>query len=188
MCAIVGVYNLPQASVKAYYALHALQHRGQEASGIVTVYRQEDTGKPRFGVHKAEGLVLDVFGAHDVFTKTLKGEAAIGHNRYSTTGSNSLANIQPFQFNYTGGLFALAHNGNLTNTKLLRGRLKEEGAIFQTTTDSEVFMHLIARSKQPDQVSQIREAVQAAQGAYSLVMIGEDAVYAVRDPHGFRPL
>ena len=188
MCAIVGVFNHPQASVLAYYALHALQHRGQEAAGIVTVYDQESTGKPRFGVHKGEGLVLDVFSEHDMFTKTLKGHSAIGHTRYSTTGSNSLANIQPFHFSYTGGLFALAHNGNLTNTKSLRESLKAEGAIFQTTTDSEIFMHLIARSRQPDQVSQIREAVQTAQGAYSLVMLSEHGLYAARDPHGFRPL
>ena len=188
MCGIVGVFNHPQAAVLSYYALHALQHRGQEASGIVTVYEEEGTSKSRFGVHKGEGLVLDVFGEHDVFSKTLKGHSAIGHNRYSTTGSNSLANIQPFQFNYTGGLFALAHNGNLTNTKALRNQLKEDGAIFQTTTDSEVFMHMIARSKQPTQISQIREAVQTAQGAYSLVMLSENALYAARDPHGFRPL
>ena len=188
MCGIVGVFNHPQAAVLSYYALHALQHRGQEASGIVTVYEEDGTGKPRFGVHKGEGLVLDVFGEHDVFTKTLRGRSAIGHNRYSTTGSNSLANIQPFQFNYTGGLFALAHNGNLTNTKTLRNNLKEDGAIFQTTTDSEVFMHMIARSKQPTQISQIREAVQTAQGAYSLVMVSEHGLYAARDPHGFRPL
>jgi len=187
MCAIVGVFNHPQASALTYYALHALQHRGQEAAGIVTVYRQ-DNGKARFGVHKGEGLVLDVFRDHELFSNTLKGNCAIGHTRYSTTGSNSLANIQPFHFSYTGGLFALAHNGNLTNTRSLRDALKHDGAIFQTTTDSEIFMHLIARSKQPDQVSQIREAVQTAQGAYSLVMLSENGLYAARDPHGFRPL
>jgi amidophosphoribosyltransferase len=188
MCAIVGVFNHPQAAAMTYYALHALQHRGQEAAGIVTVYRQADTGKQRFGVHKGEGLVLDVFSDHRLFTDVLQGDSAIGHTRYSTTGSNSLANIQPFHFSYTGGLFALAHNGNLTNTRTLRDKLKEDGAIFQTTTDSEIFMHLIARSKQPDQVSQIREAVQTAKGAYSLVMLSEHGLYAARDPHGFRPL
>ena len=188
MCAIVGVFNHPQASVLTYYALHALQHRGQEASGIVSVYREDETNKPRFGVHKGEGLVLDVYKDHQIFTKTLKGDVAVGHTRYSTTGSNSLANIQPFHFSYTGGLFALAHNGNLTNTRTLREKLKEDGAIFQTTTDSEIFMHLIARSKQPDQLSQVREAVQTAKGAYSLVMNSEKGLYAARDPHGFRPL
>jgi amidophosphoribosyltransferase len=188
MCGIVGVFNHPQAAVLSYYALHALQHRGQEASGIVTMYRNEENNRPRFGVHKGEGLVLDVFGHHDVFTKTLKGHSAIGHNRYSTTGSNSLANIQPFHFSYTGGLFSLAHNGNLTNTRVLRDELKREGAIFQTTTDSEIFLHLIARSKQTTQIDQIREAIQRTKGAYSLVMLAENALYASRDPHGFRPL
>lgn len=188
MCGIVGVFNHPQAAVLTYYALHALQHRGQEASGIVTVYKNEQSGRPRFGVHKGEGLVLDVFGDHEVFKKTLPGSSAIGHNRYSTTGSNSLANIQPFHISYTGGLFALAHNGNLTNTRRLRETLKGDGAIFQTTTDSEIFLHLIARSKQPTQIDQIREAIQTAHGAYSLVMLSENALYASRDPHGFRPL
>ncbi|GMV52795.1 MAG: amidophosphoribosyltransferase [Chlorobi bacterium] len=186
MCAVVGVFNHPNASILTYYALHALQHRGQEASGIVTVYQQDN--KPRMGVHKGEGLVLDVFGNHDVFKKTLCGSVAIGHNRYSTTGLSTVANIQPFHFSYTGGLFALAHNGNLTNTRTLRNQLKGDGAIFQTTTDTELFMHLIARSKQPTQVEQIREAAQITKGAYSLVMLGNNTMYAVRDPHGFRPL
>lgn len=188
MCGIVGVFNHPQAAVLTYYALHALQHRGQEASGIVTLYHDDEQNKSRFGVHKGEGLVLDVFSQHDVFTKTLHGTSAIGHNRYSTTGSNSLANIQPFHFNYTGGNFALAHNGNLTNTRTLRENLKSDGAIFQTTTDSELFLHLIARSRKKSQMEQIQEAVRTAKGAYSLVMLSETALYASRDPHGFRPL
>lgn len=189
MCGIVGVFNHPQAAALTYYALHALQHRGQEASGIVTIYRDETRDdKPRFGVHKGEGLVLDVFREHSLFTSTIRGSAAIGHNRYSTTGSNSLANIQPFHFNYRHGLFALAHNGNLTNTRQLRATMKEDGAIFQTTTDSELFLHLIARSRQETQIDQIRDAVRQAHGAYSLVMIGENALYAARDPNGFRPL
>ena len=129
MCGIVGVFNHPQAAVLSYYALHALQHRGQEASGIVTMYHDGAKNKKRFGVHKGEGLVLDVFSEHDVFTKTLRGEAAIGHNRYSTTGSNSLANIQPFHFNYTGGNFALAHNGNLTSGRSLRAKMKDDGFV-----------------------------------------------------------
>jgi len=188
MCGIVGVFNHPQASILTYYALHALQHRGQEASGIVTMYNEEGTGKSRFGVHKGEGLVLDVFKNHDLFTRTLRGTASLGHNRYSTTGSNSLANIQPFHFNYRHGKFALAHNGNLTNTRSLRETLKDDGAIFQTTTDSEIFLHLIARSRKETQIERIREAVQTARGAYSLVMLGEKALYAARDPNGFRPL
>ncbi|MBU3740934.1 MAG: amidophosphoribosyltransferase, partial [Candidatus Kapabacteria bacterium] len=188
MCGIVGVFNHPQASAMAYYALHALQHRGQEAAGIVSMYTDASKQRSRFGIHKGEGLVLDVFSQHDVFTSTLPGRSAIGHNRYSTTGSNSIANIQPFQFNYANGNLALAHNGNLTNTRTLRDALKGQGAIFQTTTDSEVFLHLIARSKQPTQLDQIREAVRTARGAYSLVMLSEHALYAARDPDGFRPL
>lgn len=188
MCGIVGVFNHPQASVLTYYALHALQHRGQEASGIVTLYYDEVKRKQRFGVHKGEGLVLDVFSEHELFTSKLRGTSAIGHNRYSTTGSNSLANIQPFHFNYSQGNFALSHNGNLTNTRALRNRLKDEGSIFQTTTDSEIFLHLIARSRQPTQIQQIQEAVREARGAYSLVMLSEHGLYASRDPHGFRPL
>lgn len=188
MCGIVGVFNHPQASAMAYYALHALQHRGQEAAGIVTLYTDESKRRQRFGIKKGEGLVLDVFSEHNVFTKTLPGRSAIGHNRYSTTGSNSVANIQPFHFNYAHGNFALAHNGNLTNTRALREQLKQDGAIFQTTTDSELFLHLIARSKQSTQLEQIREAVRTARGAYSLVMMSEGALYAARDPDGFRPL
>lgn len=188
MCGIVGVFNHPQASAMAYYALHALQHRGQEAAGIVTVYTDQQKQRSRFGVHKGEGLVLDVFSHHDVFTKTLPGRSAIGHNRYSTTGSSSIANIQPFHFNYANGNLALAHNGNLTNTRVLRDTLKQQGSIFQTTTDSELFLHLIARSKQSTQLEQIREAISTARGAYSLVMLSETALYAARDPDGFRPL
>lgn len=188
MCGIVGVFNHPQASVLTYYALHALQHRGQEASGIVTMYSDDASSKPRFGVYKGEGLVLDVFKDHSLFNSTLRGTAALGHNRYSTTGSASLANIQPFHFNYRHGLFALAHNGNLTNTRSLREQLKDDGAIFQTTTDSEIFLHLIARSKHSTQIERVREAVHTARGAYSLVMLGEKALYAARDPNGFRPL
>ncbi len=172
----------------AYYALHALQHRGQEAAGIVSSFRDEMKDKQRFAVHKGEGLVLDVFSDSEILTKKLKGESAIGHNRYSTTGRNSIANIQPFTINYRRGNLALAHNGNLTNTRVLRSALQEEGAIFQTTTDSELFLHLIARSRQNEQLEQIREALQTARGAYSVVLLTDNALYAARDPYGIRPL
>ncbi|MFN5114381.1 MAG: class II glutamine amidotransferase, partial [Ignavibacteria bacterium] len=144
-CGIVGIYNHPQASVMSYYALHALQHRGQEAAGIVAA-KANGNGK-KFTSHKGEGLVLDVFSAPDVLTKKLEGTMAIAHNRYSTTGSGGIANVQPFVTKYRSGTIAVAHNGNLTNTRTLRHQLQEEGAIFQTTTDSELFLHLIARSK-----------------------------------------
>jgi amidophosphoribosyltransferase len=187
-CGVVGVFNHPQASVMTYYALHALQHRGQEAAGIVSSYRDDVAEKARFAVHKAEGLVLDVFSDSDVLTGKLRGPAAIGHNRYSTTGGNSIANIQPFHINYRAGNLALAHNGNLANTRALRSALQNDGAIFQTTSDSELFLHLIARSKKESQVEQLREALQITRGAYSLVVLTDTALYAARDPHGFRPL
>jgi len=186
-CAVVGVYNHPQAAVVAYYCLHALQHRGQEASGIVSAFWDSQKRRRRFVSHKGEGLVLDVFPP-EVLQHVLRGDAAIGHNRYSTTGSSTRANIQPFHITYRMGNLALAHNGNLTNTRTLRRQLQEEGAIFQSTTDSELFLHLIARSRQPTQLEQIREALRSVQGAYSLVMLTDTALIAARDPHGFRPL
>jgi amidophosphoribosyltransferase len=185
-CAVVGVFNHPQAAVIAYYCLHALQHRGQEATGIVAAYWDERQRR-RFVAHKGEGLVLDVF-TPEILQTVLRGDAAIGHNRYSTTGSSTRSNIQPFHITYRMGNIALAHNGNLTNTRTLRRQLQEEGAIFQSTTDSELFLHLIARSRQPTQLEQIREALQIAQGAYSLVLLTDTALIAARDPHGFRPL
>lgn len=170
----------------AYYALHALQHRGQEAAGIVAA-ASNGNGK-KFTSHKGEGLVLDVFSAPNILTEKLAGTTAIAHNRYSTTGSGGIANVQPFLTKYRSGTIAVAHNGNLTNTKALRNQLQEDGAIFQTTTDSELFLHLIARSKHESQLDQIREALRIARGAYSLVIMTNDALVAARDPFGFRPL
>lgn len=187
-CGIVGVFGHPEASVMAYYALHALQHRGQEAAGIVASHFNKEKQKHQFRIHKAEGLVLDVFSDGDILTHHLRGTSAIAHNRYSTTGGAGRANIQPFLIKYRMGNLALAHNGNLTNTKILRHQLQEEGAIFQTTTDSELFLHLIARSKKTTQIEQIREALRTTQGAYSIVLMTETALIAGRDPHGFRPL
>ena len=185
-CGIVGIFNDPQASIMAYYALHALQHRGQEAAGIVAAGKVDDTMK--FASHNGEGLVLDVFSAPNILTEKLKGNMAIAHNRYSTTGSGGIANVQPFLTKYRSGTIAVAHNGNLTNTKILRNELQNEGAIFQTTTDSELFLHLIARSKKESQLDQIREALRIARGAYSLVIMTNNALVAARDPYGFRPL
>ncbi len=186
-CAVVGVYNHPQAATIAYYCLHALQHRGQEATGIVAASWDERTQRRRFVCHKGEGLVLEVF-TPEILQNTLRGDAAIGHNRYSTTGGPSPANIQPFHISYRMGNIALAHNGNLVTTQILRRRLQNEGAIFQSTSDSELFLHLIARSRQPTQLEQVREALREARGAYSLVLLTETALLAARDPWGFRPL
>ncbi len=187
-CAVVGVYGHPQASVITYYALHAQQHRGQEAAGISTFYFDEAKQKMRYAYNRREGLVLDVFSDPKLLTEVLIGESAVGHNRYSTTGSSSRANIQPFNMIYHSGIMSLAHNGNLTNTNTLRTQLINEGTIFQTTTDSELFMHLVAHSKAPTQLEQIQEALKIARGAYSLAILTEDALIAARDPHGVRPL
>jgi amidophosphoribosyltransferase len=187
-CGIVGVFNHPTAAVICYYALHALQHRGQEACGIVASASDRSNGRQRFRSHKGKGLVLDVFSDSRILTERLAGTAAIGHNRYSTTGSNSEANIQPFAIRYYAGNLALAHNGNLTNTQALRRQLQAEGAIFQSTSDSELFLHLVARSKAPTELERIRQALRQARGAYSLVLMTDSALYAARDPHGFRPL
>lgn len=187
-CAVVGVYGHPQASLMAYYALHAQQHRGQEAAGISTFYYDEAKKKMKYAYNRGEGLVLDVFSDPKILTEVLKGESAVGHNRYSTTGSSSRANIQPFNMIYHSGILSLAHNGNLTNTNTLRTQLINDGTIFQTTTDSELFMHLIAHSKKPTQLEQIREALSIARGAYSLAILTEDSLIAARDPFGVRPL
>lgn len=190
-CGVVGIYNHPEAAVQAYYAIHALQHRGQESAGIVA--SRPSTSRPggrSFGIHKGHGLVLDVFKDHSVFTDQLRGEHAIGHNRYSTTGSTiKRANIQPFYFSSPAiGNLALAHNGNLTNTASLRQELSEQGAIFQTTTDSEMILHLIARSREDTILMRIREALRRARGAYSLTILTDHGLVAARDPFGFRPL
>ncbi len=186
-CGVVGIYGTENASLNTYYGLHALQHRGQEACGIVT-QALNDRGHSVFNIHKGEGLVSEVFADPKIFN-SLPGMKAIGHNRYSTTGSSkSVKNIQPFVVNYRLGNLAVAHNGNLTNAKELREELVNEGAIFQTTSDTEVILHLIARSKLNDQVEQIREALQRLEGAYCLTILTDDKMIAARDPYGFRPL
>lgn len=172
-----------------YYGLHALQHRGQEATGIVTSEYIPDRGKWRFDIHKGIGLVTDVFRDEKILKNHLRGRSAIGHNRYSTTGSaDNKSNIQPFTVNYKGGNLALGHNGNLTNFRALRARLQEEGTIFQSTSDSEIILHLVARSKQASQILQIKEALDLIEGAYSLVILTDETFIAARDPYGFRPL
>jgi len=187
-CGIYGVFGCDSASTSTYYGLHALQHRGQEASGIVTRSFNGDN-KAHFNIIKGEGLVSEVFANPDLLTNILTGTSAIGHNRYSTTGAaKSRKNIQPFMVNYRMGNLAIGHNGNLTNSKELREELVNEGAIFQTTSDTEVILHLIARSKLDNQVDQIIEALQKIQGAYCVVILLDDKLIAARDPLGFRPL
>ncbi|MEJ5262617.1 MAG: amidophosphoribosyltransferase [Ignavibacterium sp.] len=187
-CGIFGIYGHPNASLQAYYGLHALQHRGQEACGIVTRSFNGD-GRAHFNIVKGEGLVSEVFDDSESLNSLLQGNSAIGHNRYSTTGaSKSRKNIQPFMVNYRLGNLAIAHNGNLTNAKELREELVNEGAIFQTTSDTEVILHLIARSKLDNQIDQILEALNRIEGAYCLVILTDDKLIAARDPLGFRPL
>jgi len=190
-CGVIGIYNHPEASVMAYYALHALQHRGQEAAGILTAHTEETPKGPKrkFRIHKDNGLVLDVFKDDRLLSEVLIGDSAIAHNRYSTTGaSGKVENIQPFFMYYRGGNFGLSHNGNLTNTRALREELNQAGTIFQTSTDSELILHLVARSQKEDQVDQIRDALQQARGAFSLALLTDTSLIAARDPHGIRPL
>ncbi|MCX7877522.1 MAG: amidophosphoribosyltransferase [Ignavibacteria bacterium] len=188
-CAIFGIFNHPQAAVITYYGLHSQQHRGQEASGICSCEYLPEQKKYRFNIHKGHGIALEVFSKRNILTEQLKGTIAIGHNRYSTTGgSDSRVNIQPFSVNFSGGHLALSHNGNFTNTRQLRSQLQREGTIFQTSTDSEILLHLIARSKERDITDKIMEACSQIKGAYSIVLMTDERLYAIRDPYAIRPL
>ena len=179
-CGVVAVYANPEASKLTYLGLHALQHRGQESAGIVSSDEQ------RLHTHKAMGLVADIF-TEDVLAR-LPGRLAIGHTRYSTTGDSSLLNAQPIMVDCNKGMIALAHNGNLVNAHLIRHRLEQQGSIFQTTSDTEVVVHLIAQSKEQTLPEAIADALRRIEGAFSLVLMTRDRVFAVRDPRGFRPL
>ena len=188
-CGIFGIFNDPDAARHIYYGLHALQHRGQESSGIVTSTFDESRQKPVMPVHKDFGLVLDVFDDPSLFETKLLGDAGIGHNRYSTSGSaDNRANIQPFVVHHRRGNLALAHNGNLSNARELRQSFSERGTLFQTTSDSELILHLAAQSRRQDHLDQIIDALMQIEGAYSLVLLTDEHLIAVRDPNGFRPL
>ena len=180
-CGVVGIYGSPEAAQEAYLCLYALQHRGQESAGVAS------TDNERIYRHVNMGLVADVFSDKTIFNK-LKGTIAIGHNRYSTTGSTQLANAQPFLANAQDGPVAIAHNGNLVNSGSIRRGLVSEGAIFQTTTDTEVILHLIARSREKDFVEKVVDTLSQLRGAFSLVIMSKDQLIAARDPRGFRPL
>ncbi len=188
-CAVFGVFGDSAAAHLTYFGLIAQQHRGQEGSGIVTSEYDEQARRFRFHVHKDFGLVDDVYKDRSLLTDVLRGSIAIGHNRYSTAGaSDNKANIQPFTVHYRSGNIGIAHNGNLTNFRRIRQRLENEGTIFQTTSDTEVILHLIAKSRKEDQVEQIRDALSQVEGAFSLVLLTDSALIAARDHHGFRPL
>ena len=179
-CGVVAVYAHPEASKMVYLGLHALQHRGQESAGIAA------SDGVRIRTHKQMGLVVEIF-TEDVLA-TLPGTQAIGHTRYSTTGDSALLNAQPIMVDCNKGMMALAHNGNLTNAGALRAKLEAEGSIFQTSSDTEVIVHLIALSKEKTLEDAIADALRRIEGAFSLVISTRDRIFAVRDPRGFRPL
>lgn len=180
-CGVFGIYGHPDAAAHTALGLHALQHRGQEAAGIVAF-----DGK-RFNSHRCMGLVSDNFNSEKII-RSLPGEAAIGHNRYSTTGETILRNVQPLYADLATGGFAVAHNGNLTNAWTLRKQLVQGGAIFQSTSDTEVIIHLIATSSYRNELDRLIDALRKVEGAYSLVMLTKDGLIGVRDPLGVRPL
>jgi amidophosphoribosyltransferase len=179
-CGVMAVHNHAEASTLAYLGLHQLQHRGQESAGIVA----SDGG--RMHVHKAMGEVAEIF-TEEVLTR-LPGNLAIGHTRYSTTGDSALLNAQPIMVDCNKGLISLAHNGNLVNAWEIRARLESHGSIFQTTSDTEVIVHLIAQSKEHTLPEAVCDALRRIEGAFSLVLMTRDRIFAVRDPRGFRPL
>jgi amidophosphoribosyltransferase len=179
-CGVVAIFGHPEAEKLAYLGLHALQHRGQESAGIVT----SDGLTSR--VHKAMGLVADIF-TEDVLSK-IPGTLAIGHTRYSTAGDSALLNAQPILVQSNKGSIAVAHNGNLTNAAAVRSRLERQGSIFQTNSDTEVIVHLIALSQEHTLPEAIGDALRRVEGAFSLVLMSPDRIIAARDPRGFRPL
>lgn len=179
-CGVFGVFGHPEAANLVYLGLYALQHRGQESAGIVS------SAGETLHSHRGMGLVSEVFTREMI--RKLPGTGAIGHVRYSTTGSSHIKNAQPFLVEYSRGSLAVAHNGNLTNTRRLRDELEAYGSIFQSTMDTEVIVHLIAQSQEPSLSDRLVSALHQVKGAYSLVFLGEEKLIAVRDPNGFRPL
>jgi amidophosphoribosyltransferase len=179
-CGVFGVYGHPNAAELTYYGLYALQHRGQESAGIVTC------DGVQFYKHHGMGLVSQVFTG-SVFDQ-LPGHMAVGHTRYSTTGSSHIRNAQPLTVDCKRGQIAVAHNGNLTNAARLRDELEEKGLVFQTTSDSEIILMLLAQPSQPGQENNLIQTMRRIEGAFSLVIMTERELIGVRDPHGFRPL
>lgn len=179
-CGVVAIYAHPEAEKLAYLGLHALQHRGQESAGIVS------SDGMTLRTHRAMGLVADIF-IEDVLAK-LRGTLAIGHTRYSTTGDSALLNAQPILVQSNKGSIAVAHNGNLVNAQEIRAHLEANGSIFQTTSDTEVIVHLIAMSREQTLPEAMSDALRRVEGAFSLVMVSPDRIFAARDPRGFRPL
>ena len=179
-CGVIAIYAHPEAEKLAYLGLHSLQHRGQESAGIVT------SDGMSLHMHKAMGLVADIF-TEDVLSR-LVGKLAIGHTRYSTCGDSALLNAQPILVQSNKGVIAVAHNGNLVNAQDIRSRLESQGSIFQTSSDTEVLVHLIALSREHTLPEAMADALRRVEGAFSLLMISTDRIFAARDPRGFRPL
>ncbi len=180
MCGIFGIFNHKNASNIAYLGLHALQHRGQESAGIAS------TDGYGMQSHREMGLVSDIF--NEEVLKRLKGHSAIGHVRYSTAGSSNLGNAQPLVVEYSKGNIAIAHNGNLTNAKVIKDELENYGSIFQSSTDTEAIIHLIALSHENTTLDRLISALRRVEGSYSLVVLTDKELIAVRDSYGFRPL
>ena len=179
-CGVCGIFGHPEASKLAYLGLYSLQHRGQESAGIVS------SDGTALHLEKGMGLVQDIF--QPSVLARLPGSAAVGHTRYSTAGDTSLTNAQPIMIDCNKGKLALGHNGNLTNAGRLRRTLEHRGSIFQTTSDTEVIVHLVARSSARNLTGALGDALNQVEGAYSLLVLTRDEVYAIRDPRGFRPL
>ena len=180
MCGIVGIYNVPEASKIAALGIHGLQHRGQEGAGIIS-YDKE------FHIHGDYGRVDHIFSSDKVI-KNLPGDTAIGHVRYSTTGGTGKSNVQPLFYNLDFGGFAIAHNGDFTDSAYWREKLSKEGAIFQTSTDTEIIPHLIARTKGIDPVDRLLTVLNKVNGAFSIIALMDNKLVVARDPYGFRPL
>jgi len=182
-CGIFGVYNVNKAAHTCYYGMIGLQHRGQEGGGMVSNERATN----KFHLHRGIGLITDVFHPADI--DALPGECAIGHTRYSTAGGKTqLEGYQPFRVSYRQGNIALAHNGNLSNFAELKQFFEQHGVLLQSTVDSELFLHLISQSKRRSQLDQIFDAMTQAEGAFSVVVMTDTTLVAIRDPNGFRPL
>ena len=179
-CGLFGAYGIEEASWQTFLGLYSLQHRGEESCGITSYDGRS------FYHHRGLGLISEAFKEDDL--KQLKGDMAIGHVRYSTTGSTAVRNIQPLFINSQGASVALAHNGNLVNSRQLRDKLERKGSIFQTSSDSEIILHLLMRSKKDSFILRLIDALERVKGAYSLVILTQEGIIGVRDPFGFRPL
>lgn len=179
-CGVFGVFNVPNASELSYYALHAMQHRGQEGCGIVST-----DGEKLYG-HRGPGMVKESF--HEEELRMCKGNYAIGHVRYSTAGGNGPNNIQPFMFNHSTGDFGICHNGNIVNSRQIREQLERNGSIFQSTSDSEILAHLVKKDVSNSRIDAIKKALITLKGGFAFLLITKDKLYAMRDKNGLRPL